>query len=230
VCCFVSDNTVYTAHVGDSRAYLLRQGVISLITEDHTVVQDLVRAGYVTSEDAAYHPSSGILTKCLGQMEISDPEFSKPITLQEGDRLLLCSDGLSGMLDDDEMAEIMFHEDQDNAARIMVEMANEAGGFDNITLIHYAHGDYQEDPKLWPIKVGRPLYEDEPPPSTEEPTVPFKLKSKKDGQLRDTLILTALSSPDMRKKKESQKLLPIIIAVMVILLGLVVWYFGGVGI
>jgi PPM family protein phosphatase len=226
VCSFVNDGNLVTAHIGDSRAYLLRQGVIKLITEDHTVVQDLVRAGYVSKEDATYHPSSGILTKCLGQMEIADPEFNPPIKLEKGDKVLLCSDGLSGMLDDDEIAEILSYEKSDEATKVLIEMANEAGGFDNITALVFFYGDPEDTEKKWPIRVGVPFYEEDSIENTEEPTVPFKIKAAISKSLKPNKASTSKQDPSADTNWPISKLLPIVASVLILLLALLFWFFG----
>lgn len=229
VCCLVIGNQLHTAHVGDSRAYLLRENQIKLITEDHTVVQDLVRGGYVSAEDASYHPSSGILTKCLGQMEISDPEFSPVIELEEGDCVLLCSDGLSGMLDDDELGEIMLHEPESKAINILVDFANEAGGFDNITAILFYYGKRPADARSMNIRVGNPFYEDIHTPETSEPTIPYRIQQKGREKLRNTMFITT-EDPVVNKSPalKNNWVLPVIITFIILLLGFLIWLAGGI--
>lgn len=131
----VDGTRVLVAHVGDSRAYLLHQGVLTRITEDHSMVADLVRQGTITEEDARFHPQRSVITRALG----SDPDMSSDIfdvTASAGDRLLLATDGLTGMIPDDYIAEILAQErDPAEAAAKLVEAANRAGGYDNITVI-----------------------------------------------------------------------------------------------
>ncbi len=226
----VIGNHAWVAHVGDSRAYLLREGVIRQITEDHTVVQDLVRAGYVSPEDAVYHPSSGILTRCLGQMDMPDPVFSEVLELVPGDRILLCSDGLSGMLEDEEIAEVVFHETAEDAVTILVGLANEAGGFDNITVALFAYGDLPEGSRAWPILVGTPLYRESLSSSpVDEPTVPFKFATRDKAKLHDTMALSTAGLEEPPGGERMTWLWPILIGLAIISIGLFVWYFIGTG-
>ncbi len=134
VCVLAMEDHFFVAHVGDSRAYLFRDGVFSLLTEDHTVIQELIKQGKVKPLEATYHPSAGILMRCLGQIDGVEPDITGPLDLQEGDRILLCSDGLTGMVYEDEIADELKSQDLDKALDEMVRMANEAGGFDNITV------------------------------------------------------------------------------------------------
>lgn len=137
----VDDGTAYLAHVGDSRAYLLRDGVLQQLTEDHTLVQRMVREGKITSEQAERHPQRSILTKALGVDDALDP-YELTFDVHEGDRILICSDGLTGMIREDRIQEIIDAEpDPQAAADELVEAANQAGGDDNITVIVIDAGD-----------------------------------------------------------------------------------------
>jgi protein phosphatase len=131
----VEDGRAVLAQVGDSRAYLLRNRVLTQITEDHSVVGAMVRSGHITVEEARQHPQRSVITRALG----SDPNLSVDsfeISVLQGDRLLLCSDGLTGMVDDAHIAEILTGSlDPNQAAEALIEAANEAGGVDNISVI-----------------------------------------------------------------------------------------------
>lgn len=123
------------AHIGDSRAYLFRRGELSQLTADHTWVQQQVNAGLLTPLEARSHPFSSMLTRALGivvnpQVDIIRGE------LEPGDLILLCSDGLTGMVDDDELAAILASDlPLDDTARELTDAANRHGGADNITAI-----------------------------------------------------------------------------------------------
>lgn len=131
----VDDETGYLAHVGDSRAYLLREGALQQLTEDHTLVQRLVREGKITAEQAEQHPQRNILTRVLGVDDELEP-YELTFDLHDGDRILICSDGLTGMLRDHEIQRILESEpDPQRAAEHLVASANQAGGDDNITVI-----------------------------------------------------------------------------------------------
>ena len=124
------------AHVGDSRAYLLRDGSLEQLTTDHTVVGELVRRGRLTPEQAAIHPERSILTRAVGldpQVPVDTPD---PLELHDGDQVLLCSDGLTEAVDDDRIAELLSAAaDGEAACRSLIDAANAAGGPDNITVV-----------------------------------------------------------------------------------------------
>ncbi|HJV04881.1 MAG TPA: Stp1/IreP family PP2C-type Ser/Thr phosphatase, partial [Actinomycetota bacterium] len=128
-------NRVFLAHVGDSRAYLLRDGSLEQLTEDHTVVESLVREGRLTRQEAEIHPQRSILTRALGvDGEIEVDERSEEVS--PGDRILLCSDGLTGMVPEPEIQRILSElDDPQRAADALVDAANDAGGQDNITAL-----------------------------------------------------------------------------------------------
>jgi serine/threonine protein phosphatase PrpC len=126
---------LYLAHVGDSRAYLLRGGNLQQLTEDHTLVQRMVREGRLTPDEAANHPQRSILTRALG-VEDDIPVDELTLDLHSGDRVLLCTDGLTSMVGRDRLQQILQGEaDTQAACDRLVEEANHAGGEDNITVI-----------------------------------------------------------------------------------------------
>jgi len=123
------------AHVGDSRAYLLRDGRLRRLTEDHTLVHRMVQEGEISEAEAETHPHRNILIRVLGTEPIVDVDESA-LDLAEGDRLLLCTDGLTGMVAESRVAEILAEAtDPRSVADALVREANEAGGVDNITAI-----------------------------------------------------------------------------------------------
>ena len=122
------------AHVGDSRADLLREGRLRLLTTDHTVVNEYVQAGKISPEEAATHPQRSMLTRALGLVPFVQVDtFEEP--LRPGDRLLLCSDGVSSMIDDEAIASALGEGTPEEAAWGLVERANQAGGLDNATAL-----------------------------------------------------------------------------------------------
>jgi len=126
---------IHLAHVGDSRAYLLREGELRQLTEDHTVVQRLVDEGRISPEEAEIHPQRSILTRALGVDDDVRVDEAM-IEVRPGDRILLCSDGLTGMVPEEDMRRILSeHRDPQEAADALVDAANEAGGQDNITAV-----------------------------------------------------------------------------------------------
>ncbi len=125
----------WIGHIGDSRAYLLRKGRFEMLTEDHTLVSQLARSGQISEEEKKNHPQRHILTQALGTEHAPSFEIKK-VLLQAGDFLLLCTDGLYGMLDDEELLrEIQASDPPEDILERLVELANERGGIDNITAI-----------------------------------------------------------------------------------------------
>ncbi|MBR4040647.1 MAG: Stp1/IreP family PP2C-type Ser/Thr phosphatase [Clostridia bacterium] len=126
---------MYIAHVGDSRIYRMRSGCLEQITQDHSLVQELVRAGIITREEAKTHPRRNIITRALGTPGKNAPDLLAA-DMEPGDLWLLCSDGLSGMVSDEDMERVLGSgESLDRMADRLLEMALEAGGSDNVTLI-----------------------------------------------------------------------------------------------
>ncbi|WP_071395383.1 Stp1/IreP family PP2C-type Ser/Thr phosphatase [Bacillus tuaregi] len=123
------------AHIGDSRCYILNESGFSQVTEDHSLVNELVRSGEITKEDAENHPRKNVLLRALGT-ETSVEMDIKTILFEEGDRLLLCSDGLSNKVSETEIVDILqTNFTIDEKANRLIKLANDNGGEDNITLI-----------------------------------------------------------------------------------------------
>ena len=143
----VEDATVRLAHVGDSRAYLLRAGDLRQITSDHTLVARMVKAGEITREEAAVHPHRNVVTRSLGT-ELTLQVDEDTIALLDEDRVLICSDGLTGMVAEDQIQAILEAEpDPQRVADRLVKAANRAGGIDNITvLVLDAHNEEGDPP------------------------------------------------------------------------------------
>lgn len=130
----VRDNQLTIAQVGDSRAYLLRAGQLSQITDDHSWVAEQVRLGIMTHDEASSSPFRNIITRSVGTSQTVDPDISTQ-ALQVGDTLLLCSDGLTGYLEPPELSAIVGGHSPSDAAMRLVEEANRLGGRDNITAL-----------------------------------------------------------------------------------------------
>ena len=124
------------AHVGDSRAYLVRDGEMRPVTEDHSLVAELVRSGDLTRAQAAEHPQKNLITRALGADEEVDVDTAV-LPIEAGDRVLLCSDGLSDMVPEARISEIVLEspDDPERASRSLLSAALEAGGNDNITVV-----------------------------------------------------------------------------------------------
>lgn len=127
------NNTLYVANVGDSRAYLIREGQMSQISRDHSLVAEQVAAGIVSAEQARHLNYRNMITRALGyRAEVQVDIFTIP--LQEGDIVLLSSDGLHGLVEDDEIAQIVLTSKPEQAIRRLISTANDRGGVDNITV------------------------------------------------------------------------------------------------
>lgn len=131
----VEGDGLHLAHVGDSRAYLLRAGSLRQLTDDHTLVNRMVKAGEITRAEAEVHPHRNVVTRALGT-EPEIPVDEQSVALLEGDRILLCSDGLTGMVTEDQIQAILeTTDDAQEAADRLIRAANRAGGIDNITTV-----------------------------------------------------------------------------------------------
>jgi PPM family protein phosphatase len=131
----VEGRRLHIAHVGDSRAYLLRGGQFNQLTDDHTLVQHLIDEGQITKEEAASHPQRSIITRAIGVARDVDVD-SMTLDLQPGDQILLCSDGLTGVVSDEDICEALARDDEEDAIIAdLIEQANAGGGPDNITVV-----------------------------------------------------------------------------------------------
>lgn len=131
--CKIVDSHAYVAHVGDSRCYLLRCGFIYQLTNDHSLVGEQVRAGLITKEEAELHHLRNVITRSVGYQEEEDVDTTS-LLLEDNDLLLLCSDGLHGKVSDQEISIIVGNEGP-SAVNKLVDLANERGGDDNITVV-----------------------------------------------------------------------------------------------
>jgi serine/threonine protein phosphatase PrpC len=133
------EDHIYFGNVGDSRGYLVRANEIRQLTRDHSVVQDLKDQGLITEEEAKVHPYRNVITRCLGmQADIDVDTFKMP--LEAGDKILMCTDGLTNHVSNEEIRDFVFgSDDLDAICKKLVDKANERGGTDNITvvLLHY---------------------------------------------------------------------------------------------
>ena len=131
------DDRVILANIGDSRAYLLDGRRIAQVTEDHSVVEEMIRAGKLSKEEARYYPGRNLITRAVGVDASVEPDLYE-VVLRDGQILLLCSDGLSGMLTDSEIADIVSSEENfERACETLIARACDAGGTDNITVVLY---------------------------------------------------------------------------------------------
>lgn len=140
VLALIKDGQLYTAHAGDSRIYLIRKGGTEQITKDHSSVQKLIDIGVLTKEEAELSDKKNQIEKAIGVFDKVDPSITAtPIALRQNDKILLCSDGLTGHVGKEKIAEtVLLFDDIQEAALKLVEQANEDGGSDNIT-VQVAH-------------------------------------------------------------------------------------------
>jgi len=143
---------IHVAHVGDSRAYLLRDGELRPLTKDHTFVQSLVDEGRITEDEARVHPHRNLILRAVDGKHEPEADLSS-LEVRTGDRLLLCSDGCCGVLDDDTMAELLAGEPLEHVPGALVGAALSAGSTDNVTVIV---GEFTDDdaPAMPPVTVG----------------------------------------------------------------------------
>jgi len=127
------DDHLYIGHVGDSRAYRVRNNSIKQLTKDHSLVHQLLEEGRLTEEEAKTHPMKNVITKALGTDEVLRPDILD-YSIQVEDIIILCSDGLTNMLDDDYIKRTVCSHDPDEATEKLIENANLRGGDDNITV------------------------------------------------------------------------------------------------
>lgn len=142
-----TERFVTIANIGDSRCYLLNESGFKQVTEDHSLVNELVRTGQISREDAEHHPRKNVLLRALGTEKAVEMDI-KTIIFEEGDILLLCSDGLSNKVNEKEMSTILKNEEPlDQKAGTLISLANENGGEDNITLVIVEFSDFCEGDK-----------------------------------------------------------------------------------
>ena len=172
----VEDDRVSFGHVGDSRAYLIRDRSVDQLTEDHSLVAELVRTGRLSPEEAESHPQRSVITRALG----TDPDVdvdSFSVEAKPGDVFLICSDGLTAMVDDDTILDVVEGDraDLDAAAKELIAAANRNGGEDNITVVFFEvveeGAQAPSETKPMPALDGEPAPEPEPEPEADEDTL-----------------------------------------------------------
>jgi len=161
VACLISKDIATIAHLGDSRIYLLRKGAFEQLTEDHTISQLLLLSGQINKRQAKKHPTRNVLTRYVGMESTLEPETAL-LELQDGDRLVLCSDGLTNEITNRQIGEMLCCEaDIKKVCKKLVDAANAAGGKDNITamVIQYGGSEYQYQSQTVVLsrKIGRSL-------------------------------------------------------------------------
>ena len=137
------NGVAHIIHAGDSRAYILKNGVLEQITTDHSIVQHLYETGQITKEEALNHPTRNVITRAVGTQDTLKVDYNM-VDYADGDMFLICSDGLTNFVSEEQIQEIIQENDFFDAAKKLVDKANENGGGDNITVV-LALADSEED-------------------------------------------------------------------------------------
>jgi protein phosphatase len=128
------DNKIHAAHIGDSRVYKFTVGNVNQLSEDHSLVQEMVKQGTIKPEDARLHPKNNILLRALTTNKDCEIDVYEPVKVSRNDVYLVCSDGLWNMLEDKEIHQIAINNNAETAVKLLIERANELGGKDNIAV------------------------------------------------------------------------------------------------
>ena len=193
----VSGSEAYVAHVGDSRCYRIRPGVIERLTVDHSNVQRLVDAAMISEKEAHDHPEGSVLYRCVGVKSEVQPSVSGPISIKKGDRFLLCSDGLHGYVEENLIGAFALMEAPQAAAEKLLELANRRGGSDNVSVqILYRCGRHTPSHRFRPdaISVKSPVSPDRPQSSVSVHAESFVSKRKGVFALIGALVSGVLMS------------------------------------
>jgi protein phosphatase len=130
----INRDNLHVGHVGDSRAYLLRDNNLERLTQDHSIVGELVRSGQITKEEAMKHPRKNLILQAIGLEEDLQIDY-RLVNLSNGDYIILCTDGLSDLLSDDEISDVILNFGEENALDIYVDLIVERGAHDNYSII-----------------------------------------------------------------------------------------------
>jgi protein phosphatase len=217
---YVGDGEVAFAHVGDSRAYRLRDGKLEQLTNDHSLVGELVRRGKLTPQQAEEHPQRSVITRALGpEATVQVDSFS--VAAQPGDVFLLCSDGLTSMVPVETVEGILREADSlDAAAHRLIEAANEAGGRDNITVVLFR---IEGVPEAADADADQPTVVGEQAPKREE--VDAALAAETAASPRRTAPLPRRPEPEAPRKPRRGRRVASLLAVLtiVVLIGVGAW-------
>ena len=143
--CYIDFDILYTCHVGDSRIYLYRDNDLTQLTHDHTLMEELLKNGNITQKEIENHPGKHMITRAVGTEEGIESDFDF-LKLQDGDMILMCSDGLTNMLSDTAIKKVLLPGGElEGITKRLVEKANENGGLDNITVIVLRYTENKEE-------------------------------------------------------------------------------------
>ena len=186
----IEGNEVTIGHVGDSRAYLVRDGKLEQLTEDHSLVNELMKSGKLSPEEAEIHPQRSVITRALG----TDPDVDVDaftIEARRGDVFLLCSDGLTSMVDDDGILAIVEEQrgNLEKATKSLVSAANKGGGEDNITVVAFTIADEDVGAETAEMTA---VTEPEPEPEQDPEATPIPPRREVSPTARVRIVLTML--------------------------------------
>jgi serine/threonine protein phosphatase PrpC len=205
----IKPGQAYMANVGDSRIYVIRNKKIYQLTKDQSFVQSLIDNGYLSYRDAESHPRKNELLQALGVAKVLQPDVSLvPLNVYRDDTFLLCSDGLSGMLNDDEILETSKNLDPIDASNALVERANKNGGLDNVTV------------QIVKILKGKEI------PFHEIGKPPQGALTKDDSGVQPQGVVTSVSTGSANQSKKSKKSLALMIILSAVILFSVLLYFS----
>jgi PPM family protein phosphatase len=217
----VEDGAVHIGHVGDSRAYRIRDGRLEQLTEDHSLVAELVRSGRLSPEEADVHPQRSVITRALG----TDPDVDVDtftVETHAGDVFMICSDGLTSMVDDRTILKLVeqHRSNLEQAARALVKAANDGGGEDNITVVVFEIADAAVEQTATMPAVAEPEADDETTLSGLEPvpTIDETMLVSRDGGEAE-----AAEPPHDHRRISRTAILAGSGAVVVVLAALLVW-------
>jgi PPM family protein phosphatase len=176
---YLDESNLAVAHVGDSRAYIFRDGELQRLTHDHSLVEELIRRGKLTPEQAAAHPQRSIITRALGiEPEVEVDTWTYP--MRAGDVVLLCSDGLTSMITEPQIAAVLAEQpDLERAGGRLIDEANQAGGRDNITVVLFRLEDVEAEPGEPPLTEEATAIN--PQPVSPQPEVDGQVGTDRDG-------------------------------------------------
>lgn len=134
VVALLAHSVLHIAHVGDSRAYIINSHEFAQLTRDHSMVQELVEAGKITDEDAKHHPQKNLITRAVGVRDKIQVDYLETV-LNPQDRILICTDGLTNACEEEKIHQTVMESPYDDAPKQLIDLANEGGGPDNITVV-----------------------------------------------------------------------------------------------
>jgi PPM family protein phosphatase len=219
----VGGRGVSIGHVGDSRAYLARSGRLEQLTEDHSLVSELVRAGKISPEEAENHPQRSVITRALGTDPSVDVDTFEVVP-EEGDVFVICSDGLTTMVDDDTIARVLEdnRENLDRAAKELIRLANRAGGEDNITVVAFEVTDAPDQP---------PLDQTRPMPVVSKQEIDDTLDETDRVPAVDTMVVSPAEAERLglggsaAQTRRKRRLWPLLVLLLVVIAAaLILWF------